>query len=347
MIRTECIWCNSKDIADIFPEDKCIPVASYTTDSPERGVWIPLNVQRCGQCFAHQVKTLGDPAIVYGKNHAYSYGTTLRDMCKEFTSFLGSNGTDILEIGAGNGFLADMILAARPELRYTIVDPSYFGSRDGRSIVSCFFEDYESSGAPDTLVMSHVFEHIYSPRMVLDKIPDSVRSIFLNFPDLEKYLQNETFHVLNPEHTFFIENQFLVKTFQRYGFQCVKQKFFRDHSVFFHFERTTPSEPESYTNPRSDALIQIYYTAIQKKVNEIQTAHEPVYLWPCSMHTQYVLSFGVDTSKVAGILDNCSAKYGTYLYGYSIPCLQFSKELNPVLLGGCFTREVKDGIQET
>lgn len=345
MLRTECIWCGSRDLSDIFPVERLIPIASYTTEAPKPGVWIPLNVQRCSQCFGHQVKTLGDPAIVYGKNHAYSYGTTLRDMCKEFTVFLGSSGTNILEIGGGNGFLADMILAERPEIGYTIVDPSYFGSTERRSIAPCFFEDYLPSGSPDTLVMSHVFEHIYCPRKVLEAIPKSVTAVFLNFPDLESYVRNETFHVLNPEHTFFVENQFLVKTFQRYGFRCTKQQSFRRHSVFFQFERTTPSEPESYTNLRADALIAQYFQSIGRKVAEIQAAPEPVYLWPCSMHSQYVLSFGVDVSRIRGFLDNCEAKHGTYLYGYSIPCLPFDANQTPVLLGGCFTPEVSGNTQ--
>jgi len=339
-MRTECIWCGSIELTDIFSEDRQIPVASYTTETSEDGVWIPLNIQRCGKCFAHQVKTLGDPALVYGKNHAYSYGSTLRDMCTEFTEFIGEQGSDILELGAGNGFLADMLLTRRPDCNYTIVDPSYFGSTENRTIVPYFFEDYIPTGTPDTLVMSHVFEHIYSPRKVLESIPLSVETVFLNFPDLEKYVQNDTFHVLNPEHTFFVENQFLVKTFRRYGFECVRQSSFRDHSVFFHFRRTSPSEPDNYINPNADELIRNYYTSIQTKVNLIQSTPGQVYLWPCSMHTQYVLSFGVDRTKIAAVLDNCSAKHGTYLYGYGIECRPFDPKLNPILLGGCFTREV-------
>lgn len=339
-MRTECIWCASTELTDILPDGLKIPVASYTTEIPDPGVWIPLNVQRCGKCFAHQLKTLGDPALVYGKNHAYSYGSTLRDMCTEFTEFIGSQGSDILELGGGNGFLADMLLASRPDRHYTIVDPSYFGATNNRAIVPCFFEDYTPTGAPDTFIMSHVFEHIYCPRKVLAAIPASVQTVFLNFPDLETYLQNETFHVLNPEHTFFVQNDFLVKTFERYGFKCVNRKSFRNHSVFFEFRRAEPLEPSDYTNPLADALVAKYFADIAKRVEEIRTTPEPVYLWPCSMHTQYILSFGVDHRRIQGIFDNCVAKHGTFLYGYSIPCIPFDSSKSPVLLGGCFTREV-------
>lgn len=173
MQRTECIWCESKDLSDLWADDRQIPVASYTTEVPEPGLWLPLNVQRCGQCSAYQVKTLGDPAVVYGKNHAYSYGSTLRDMCQEFTAFLGDAGSNILEIGGGNGFLADMILTKRPGVQYTIVDPSYFGSTENRTIVPCFFEDYASVDTPDTLVMSHSSWRVFysggpQPRLTID-----------------------------------------------------------------------------------------------------------------------------------------------------------------------------------
>ena len=343
MIRTECIWCSSEDLTELFSEDKRIPVASYTTESPEPGIWMPFNIQRCGRCMAHQIKTLGDSAVVYGKNHAYSYGLTLRDMCERFRSFVlaGDSVLHALEIGAGNGFLSDLLLESLPEIDYTIVDPAYFGNTQGRRIVPQFFESYECTDTPDTLIMSHVFEHFYSPRDILTRIPSSVNSIYLNFPDLETYVQNNTYHILNPEHTFFVENQFLVKTFRRYGFECKRQVSFREHSVFFHFQRTTPLESIAYTNPRADALLKQYYASIQARVDEIQSSPDPVYLWPCSMHSQYVVSFGVDVSRIRGFVDNCTAKHGTYLYGYSIPCLPFSKNIHPILLGGCFTREIK------
>ena len=339
MERVSCIWCQCRDLSKVFPVNKTFPAASYTTETPvENAHWIPYNVQRCFQCRSYQIQYLGDPKIVYGKNHAYSHGNTLRDMCTTFRDFIleSSSLRDVLEIGAGNGYLADMLVPHTNS--YIIVDPSYFGNTNDRHIVPKFIEDYDC--IHETVIMSHVFEHFYNPREILRKI-STARHVYLNFPDLESYVQSKTFHVLNPEHTFFVENDFLASVFEQHGLVLRKKLSFRGHSVFFHFERVDGVVPPEFpTNRNSDALVSGYFRDVQTIVDRVNSM-ESCYLWPCSMHSQFLIAMGIEPKRVLGLLDNCKEKHGTYMYGYRIPCIPYSSTLDSVIHnGGCFNREL-------
>ena len=52
--------------------------------------------------------------------------------------------------------------------------------------------------------MSHVFEHLYDPMGLIQKISSlsGVNHIYINHPNLESFIKDGTYHVLNPEHIF-------------------------------------------------------------------------------------------------------------------------------------------------
>ena len=352
--RIHCIWCKSIKLSDVFETDYSTPIASYMDDTCDNYEFIPYNVQKCEECLSYQIKYVADPAKVYEKNHAYSYGTTLKDMCISFTDMIvSSNIHSIVEVGAGNGFLADQILSAKPAINYTIVDPTYIGNRADRTVIDSFIENCDiSTFDNDTVVLSHVFEHVYEPSNILTmfKSMKNLKHIFLNMPNLELYVQKNTFHVLNTEHTYFVENDFLEAVFSKYGFQLEKKILFKEHSVFFHFIKSdTPLDYVQPKNKYSEELISNFFKNIKdiiNKLNQITDAH-PVYMWPCSMHNQFILNFGVNTNLVTALLDNSTEKIGKYLYGFPKPCLGFEtivsmNEPSTIILnGGCFNIEIE------
>jgi hypothetical protein len=199
--------------------------------------------------------------------------------------------------------------------------------------------------------MSHVLEHFYEPLDILERLQNSkVQNIYLNFPDLESYVQDGTYHVLNPEHTFYVENQFLIDTFKNYGFELVQRKDFERHSVFLQFRRNQNIARKDITNINSETYIDNYYTTLKDKIStvskQIKSIEKPVYLWPCSMHSIYLFTFGLDAKSIAGFADNSLLKIGKYLYGYSMKCyaLKDIEMTNCYILknGGCFDSELED-----
>lgn len=368
--RKQCIFCNATDLDEMFSNDKTVPLGSYTTSCATHPCkFMPFNIQICSKCATHQIKYLGDISEVYDTNHAYSFGEILKRKILEFSNCINdticmTNIEGIIEIGAGSGKLADHILTTYNG-PYYIVDPHYFGQLDNRRIViPQYAENLDPNSTPlaNTVIMSHVFEHFYEPLKILEKLQQShshIKYVCLDFPDLETYVKKGTYHVLNPEHTFYVDNNFLSQVFQRHGFQLLKKQHFADHSVFLIFERVThdtictlPAINESAKNS-----IAKFVQEIATKVNRLNKLLEntddiPKYIWPCSMHTQYLFVYGLRHDLLTAVLDNSPAKIGNFMYGYRKPCASFQGVIDsgkPALVimnGGCFNQEVIEAAKQ-
>jgi hypothetical protein len=321
---------------------------------------MPYNVQVCEQCKTVQTKYIGDLQLIYENNFAGAHGTIRNTHTTLFSEFITSNTKvqSITEIGAGNGELADSILEKR-EVPYTVVDPSFGGNKTNKTILPTFFETCKNEDIQtNTLVMSHVFEHFYNPCRVLQKFQDlsSIEFIYLSFPDLEAFIEDGTYHVLNSEHTFYVQNQFLKEMFEVYGFVCKREYSHARHSVFFEFVRTPSFHNKAFpvntnTKDHTERFFQRLFENIEE-ANTVLTSSLPTYIWPCSMHTLFSLSFGLSKDKLTAVLDNSPFKIGKYLYGHSYKCLPFQEIIQTtsekivILTGGCYTQEVLVQVQK-
>ena len=356
MERKTCIWCQSTYLSCLFKEDKIAPVASYNSSEKETYISVPFNIQRCDNCNTYQVKYLADPALLYKESHALCFSNSLHVQNKAFRDFIFQNTSlkDVVEVGAGNGFLADLLLEDTRLNSYTIIDPTYFGNRQSRQIIDSFFEAVDSTLiTQDTLVMSHVYEHFYTPHDVMKKIKDlkTVRNVYINFPNLESFLSILHMNVLNLEHTFFVENDFITSVFSNYGFKLVNYYNYDSHAVFFHFERSDEVSPLSLVHRNCDTLVNTFFNRIENSIklinDRLSTKGDlPVYIWPSSHQTQYLFINGLNHTKIDGILDNHPSKINSYLYGYDIKCLSFKEIMTNgkhglvILNGGCYNPEI-------
>jgi hypothetical protein len=142
-IRKTCIFCNNVELIEYFDKDLSFPISSYITENIiNKPIYIPYNVQCCTQCKTYQTKYLGDLNVIYSQNHADAYGTIRSEMMIEFANLILKNKNihRVLEIGAGNGILSDIILEKNNTIQYYIADPSYFGNRDNKTIIHSFIE---------------------------------------------------------------------------------------------------------------------------------------------------------------------------------------------------------------
>ena len=360
--RTECIFCKNKNLRELLLQHKSFPVGNFAVESVGHYFhFIPYNVQYCISCGVVQTKYVGDLNLIYENNFAGAYGTIRSSMNTLFAEFIHFNDDihSIAEIGAGNGDLSVAILDTK-KLPYTIVDPSYAGPKSDRIIIPTFFENHSESLTVDTIVMSHVFEHFYEPLNVLQKLREqpNLKYIYLSFPDLESFIKNNIDHVLNPEHTYYVENDFLRDVFSYFGFKMKRQYFHENHSVFFEFVK---EDSCSDLFPKQDKSYNDVIAFFQKVHNNIENATKvlnknpslPVYIWPCSMHTLFSFSLGLPTNKVHYVLDNSPLKIGKYLYGYKHKCLSFKDVIQTtntkivILTGGCYNKEILKTINDT
>lgn len=354
MERNQCLFCHGEDLVELFAKDYSIAMGCYCVDKDTDCKFMPYNVLKCNSCLTHQTKYLGDPNVIYGYN-ANFYGSVRSSMNELFANFIDENQNvkNIIEIGGGSGSLADMMIK-RGCSSYTVVDPTWSGKSKDVKVYRSFFEDVDITMVKaDTLVMSHVFEHFYEPAKILDKISrtESIKYVYLNFPDLEKALEIGNYHVLNPEHIFYTENQFIIDIFKKYGFTRRKVFHHMDHSVFFEFEKTGPVDP-TFTprNKSADVDVKRFFEQIFKRVDEINSKISesgPVYIWPCSMHTVFLTAFGIDTDRLAGVLDNSPHKIGRHLYGSKLYCssldgtMTAGEPVTIIMNGGCYNQEIE------
>lgn len=355
--RDTCLMCNSNKLATLLKTDRTIPIACYSQDKLIKDpIFIPYNIQCCDKCFTVQTKYLGDLEKIYGGNHANLFGTTRNMMNKLFTEFIleDQENNNILEIGAGNGDVCDAIKEKSPRINYTIVDPSYWGKKDDRKIIYKYYEECATElDGIETVIMSHVFEHFYNPLDIIKKIGElkSVKRVYLNFPDLEYYIKFQNYHVLNPEHIYYVENEFIVDLFKNCGFILKKKHFYNNFAVFFEFTRVDYTVSCSIFNKNTKNDTILYFETL---ISRIEYTHSilkdnpelPVYIWPSSMHTNFVLSFGLNRDRIENVLDNSPAKIGKYLYGFNLLCRSFSETVKEnrrkiiILAGGCYNNEI-------
>ncbi len=359
--RIACIFCKKNELSEIFPEDYSFPIGNFTVSDPNYTfIYIPYNIQLCTHCGTAQTKYEGDLSLIYGNNYANFYGSIRGTMNELFADFITSTQPKgVIEIGAGSGALADIIISKVENIKYHIVDPSYGGNIDNKIVHSSYFEDFNinsSAQDADIIVMSHCFEHFYDPTKIIENIAlsPSISRVYISVPDFENYLMNGTYHVLNPEHTFYVENRFIEQLFQNVGFRLARVCNHQNHSVFFEFIRTNDGLP--FIQPKNINSKMMVTKFFQDAINKINYAIKHTaedakcYVWPCSMHTLFCGTLGLPLSKCSAVLDNSPHKIGKYLYGYGLICKSFSDFLKTeeksvlYITGGCYNSEIMAAV---
>jgi hypothetical protein len=278
--------------------------------------------------------------------------------------------TGIVEIGSSLGILADLIIEKLPDVSYTIVEPCFNGTRENKIIFDDFFENVDNKNIQgNVLIISHVFEHFYKPLEILRKIRDcsSIDHFLLVFPDLEYYLNNNVYHVLNTEHTYYVDNDFLINQIERrLGFELIETTKYRNHSVIFYFRKIrlekglikeVRREVEKVINIRSNGIDSYFREIFEnvKKYNGIienkKDTHS-IYLFPASIHSLNLTTFGL-SNHFTGYVDNSIHKIGEKMYGTGKPIFNFAEIVggnrpNTILFlnGGIFNSEIMNSIRE-
>jgi hypothetical protein len=359
-VRNKCIFCGSNLDNHLLEQDLENYVGHYAVEKcTSKPHLIPYNVLTCNSCNTPQIKYLGDINEVYKVNHADGVGVTMQQMHEKKLNLILKYKDfvhNIIEIGSSKGILSDLIIK-NIETNYYIIEPSYFGNFDGKIIINDYYENVDDSKInADTIIMSHVFEHFYEPNIILEKIKNNsnVKNIFLTFPNFEKYIDEGIFHVLNTEHTFYVDNNFLRILFKKYGFELIEMDFYKSHSVMFYFRRID----NSYDNNSEDILINKnanikgYFQDVIDTVQYFNTIidnnpEKEIYLFPSSCHSIFLATFGLKYFNLEGFIDNSPNKIGKNVYGLGTKIFSFKdivenkKECLILMNGGVFNLEIE------
>lgn len=363
IIRDRCVIDGSLRLAPLhtFPQ---FPVWMGCTDAAvEDDLRHDMCWAICEDCGTIQLTELIPLDILYANSHNSGVvGSLWKQHHQAFADFvLEHKPNTVLEIGGGHGILSVNCHAVRPEIDWTILEPNPTpqpGCR-ARYIPGFFDSQFKFDRAVDTVVHSHFMEHLYSPKQFLEAVqgflPVGGRHLF-SIPNLPEMLNRCYTNCINFEHTYFIDEEMLEAVLANHGLKlCDKEKFYDDHSIFYATERViTPFNvrlPDSLDRNRLRYQAYLdYHRTLVDRLNSAIIEHDgPVYLFGAHVFSQYLIAFGLDSSRICMILDNDTMKHGKRLSGTDLQVagpkvLAGLSNALLILRAGVYTEEIRREI---
>lgn len=223
----------------------------------------------CPECFSVQLTTLLDPSVVYNENYIQPDFTSY-NWIKHNISFINfiihcvNPVEPIVEVGASSFVIGKHLIEYYKD--YTVFDYSLAQAtgREGVKYIEGNCEDY-SFRENSTIIMSHVFEHLYDPKKFINNCSkNKVKNILIAVP---RMATSETIHVTY-QHTFLYSEKDIEYIYGLNNYKLQEKQYFdvKDGSfpvMFFHF---TFSDNIIQVERNIDPLRHIYTKNILKKI---------------------------------------------------------------------------------
>ena len=310
-----------------------------------------------------QLRNLAPLNAVYPAQHCDSTGRTWKNHHNSFVRFIEKHKpTNVLEIGGGSGFMAQRFVSRNKNVNWNMVEPNPTIDDDKRiRVIQQWFDDSFTIDEPiDTVIHSHVLEHVYDPiaffKHIHGFLQPKKKQIF-SVPNLYLFIKQKYTNGLNFEHTLFITEEIIDYLLNRNGFKILDKYYYLDHSIFYATQITNPAynvkAPQKYQEYKqmfNDFVT--YHKEMVTEINkQIETFDGQIYLFGAHIFSQYLLAFGLKQNKIVAILDNSPAKQGKRLYGtrfevFSPKILKGKKRAGIILKAGHYNEEIKKDILE-
>ena len=243
--RDNCVLCDNCKLQDI----QTVKMPLYIVNNPDNTSW-DMKYGYCEQCYSVQLKTLLDPNILYDKNYiqplSTSYSWVQHNM--SFINFIIKSipiNQPLIEIGSSSFVLGKHLLEYYKD--FTVFDYSIeqANQQEGVTYIEGNCENYHFP-KDSTIIMSHVFEHLYEPKKFIENCKkNSVENILISIPNMNDLT---VFNVFN-HHTFLYNDDDIEYIFNLYNYKLTDKVFFnaKDSSfpcLFFHFTLDVSDEPK-------------------------------------------------------------------------------------------------------
>ena len=304
--------------------------------------------------------------ILYQTQHVGAIGGLWTEHHLKFSKFIQQQAPNsVLEIGGAHGILSREYKKANP-IDWTILEPnpSPVEGVDATFIKGFFDDKFIFDGKIDTIIHSHVFEHVYYPNEFIIHISNFLeegQKLIFSIPNMEEMLKRKYTNCINFEHTVFITEPYIDYLLSKHGFRQVAKKYFKDdHSIFYAYIKDTKTETIELPTRLYESNKKLYldFVDYHKKLiidlNETIKKVDPeqsIYLFGAHVFAQYLIELGLDTSRIVCLLDNDINKQGKRLYGTNM-MVKSPKVLadvkNPIIIlkAGVYDDEVKRDILE-
>lgn len=266
--------------------------------------------------------------ILYQSQHVDGTGPTWKQYYQDLADYIvAQKPTDVLEIGGGMGELGDIFLGKTTDTTWTLVEPNPLrASQDRMKVVAAFFdEEFEYKDTVDTIVFSQLMEHVYDPHSFVKALAKSLKpgqKLVFAYPNLKLWLERKYTNALNFEHTMLLTDYFVDYLLLTYGFKIIDKQAYKDHSHLYTAERLStpqvvPELENKYTEYKQIFLDFIdYHKQLVADINaKMADFNGDIYMFGAHIFAQYLLEFGLDEKRIAGLLDNSKLKQEKRLYG--------------------------------
>jgi len=309
-----------------------------------------------------QLKQLIPLDILYQAQHAGAVGDIWTAHHQSFSIFVSKfKPSSVLEVGGAHGILSKEYQRFG-HIPWTILEPnpSPVEGCEARFIKGFFDDRFSYGEAFDTVVHSHVFEHIYEPDQFMRHLGgfmDEGMHLVFSLPNMQAMLDRKYTNCINFEHTVFLAEPYVEFLLAKHGFRLLDKEYFMDdHSIFYAAIRDSSVMPSVLPCGLYEKNKQLYMDyvryheeLINKLNSKINCSTQPVYMFGAHVFAQYLIVSGLDTKRIVSLLDNDPNKQGKRLYGTSL-IVQSPKALqgviNPsvILKAGVYNDEIKQDI---
>lgn len=330
-----------------------------TNQSIEKDVVHDLNFYISQSTGMVQSQELLPLDIIYQESHTPgAIGEIWLEHHNEFAKFIHRyHPSSVLEIGGAHGILSQCYDQLEL-IDWTIIEPAPVPNINIRAkLVQGFFDEYTKIEA-DMVVHSHVLEHIYNPVNFFKALEHRPTGSLMCFsvPALEKHIHAKYTNALSFEHTYFCTEKFIEYWLSYYGYTVLEKQEFRNHSIFYSTKKDDPGLkpiPNLYHQNKElfKEFIEYHQSNVDKLNDYIKNSKSPVYLFGAHVFSQFLLSMGLDDTKIVAVLDNNPSKQGHRLYGSRLMCyspmtLSHTEDAVVILQAGQYTEEIRKGILE-
>jgi len=349
--RTVCAICKNSDFEFINKYPNYPIKSNCTNEEPDE--FFDFSLIFCKVCTCLQLQNLVDPSVLYSKS--YMTGSSSQSWTNHyefFANFILENTStkSFLEIGANSGKLYK-ILSDRHALDYTVLDmyrdsnlPSEVKFLEG----NC--ELFNFTGI-NTVVLSHVFEHLYSPSNFVKRLSESgVPEIFISNPNFDICLKNKFFNTINVQHTYYCGYDHMVYLFSlnKYRLESFVAYDGVVKSQMYKFVYDPAVKPLAIPCIDKDLYTDIYV----KNANSARNLEitEPTVICPAGVYGQALYYFIKNKEMIIGFIDNDKQRHNKKFYGtgklvYSPQDIDYDKT-DVLLCDSMYNDEIIQGLKQ-
>jgi hypothetical protein len=358
MKRTHCVVCEAPLAFELYSQEEYPINMGQTTESPSEDKTTTVTFWGCGYCGCVQLQDLIDPIVLYANSHNMTFNTpTWSAHHTQFAEFISNEVSaklEYFEIGGHSGILAKKMIEKGVQ-RYSILDicnnpPDISGVEFINA--NCETFTYKPNTA---VILSHVFEHLYNPRAFLQKLSSAgVESILLSNPNMEMWLNTNVPSFLHIEHTYYCDSTFLCYLMNEYGYECVNEKIFKSHSVFYHFRLQKEKMNSIDITTRAPVLLDTFKLYYERRDTFFKSLSltSPFFIFPAGHYGQLTyLNIKPYLHNFICFLDNDPSKVDTRVYGttgmtQNPACLKdyIEKPVTVILLASVYSAEIKEQL---